>query len=180
MANPFPPSSVAASAALLVIAGLLVHLEVRASAQADAVRSLRADVAALHSASRAGAEVPARAPSPVVMRPTFDSDMVQAIARAVVQLEAQQAAAAGAASTRSAAEQDPRGVEEEKAVAHASDVATQAIARGRLSRDDVTRMRQDLLSGHATSEERDAVRSQIAMAVNAQKLVPEDPHFVYP
>jgi hypothetical protein len=41
-------------------------------------------------------------------------------------------------------------------------------------------MRQELATGHATSAERDALRSQIAVAINEQKLVPQDRRFILP
>jgi hypothetical protein len=165
--------------ALLGIVGLLVRLEMRATVQANELKALRADVTeALRDRGSTNGAPGAAMPPFVVQGQGIGSDTIQAIAGAVVQLQAQRAAASAAAVKGDAP--PLRSVEQEKATAHAGDVVAQAIARGRLSTDDVIRMRQDLAAGQATEAERDALRSEIAVAINAQKLVPEDPRFVYP
>jgi hypothetical protein len=178
-------SGLTAAAALLGIAGLLVHLEMRASAQADELKALRSDVAAQRGDRGSSDEAPTLRAPPVAPGRGLDPETIQAIATAVAQLESQRTAVAGpaaaaSASARGADTQVPRSAEQEIAAAHATELATQAIAHGRLSRDDVMRIRQDLENGQASDAERDALRSQIAMAINAQKLVPEDPRFLYP
>jgi hypothetical protein len=162
--------------------GLLAHLEVRASAEAADLKALRAQIAAQTATSAPPVAALEQAARPPVLRPAVDSDTVNAIARAVVQLEGQRASAAEAeaAAGKAAEAQPPRTLEQEQAVAHATEATTSAIGHGRLSRDDVLRVRRDLEAGQATAGERDALRSQIAMAINTQKLVPEDPRFIYP
>jgi hypothetical protein len=53
-----------------------------------------------------------------------------------------------------------------------------AIARGRITRDDVLALRAQLAT--VDPAERQELRRQIALAVNQQRLVPEDPHFMMP
>jgi hypothetical protein len=148
------------------------HLE----AQDANVTAMRRELAALH------AQPPA--PAPVVPAPAagavLDRDAVEAIARAVVGAQEQRDRAIAAASARASADPPPRALEQEKRVARAREAVARAVTTGQLSIDAVRRMREDLAAGDATPAERDAVRSQIAVAINAQKLRPEDPRFIYP
>jgi hypothetical protein len=177
--RPAPVAAWSTALALAGIAGLLVHLEMRASAAHAELIALHAELTALRGEPAEPRTASPSAPAPFPVRYVMDSDSIQAIARAVVQLQAKQAAAAAASAP--GAEVPPlRSVDQEKALAHATDVLSQAIAHGRLSRDDVIRMRRDLETGRATDAERDALRSQVALAINAQKLSPEDPGFIYP
>jgi hypothetical protein len=156
--------------------GLLAHLEVRASAEAADLKALRAQIAAQTWTPTPLVAAPEQAAArPPVLRPMVDSDTVNAVARAVVQLEGQRAAAAEAEGVaRKAAEAQPaRTLEQEQAVTHATEATTSAIGHGRLSRDDVLRVRRDLEAGQATTTERDALRSQIAMAINSHDQQPE-------
>jgi hypothetical protein len=173
-----PQAAVLAAAfGILLLLVLLVRLELRESAQWAELKALRTDVAALR-ADRPASESSAGGAPPVVLRSAIDSQTIHAIASAVVKLQSQQAAAASASAATP--QTPPRSVEQETELAHASEVAVQAIAHGRLSRDDVLRMRKDLADANATAAERDALRSQIALAINAQRLKPESWAFVYP
>ena len=53
-----------------------------------------------------------------------------------------------------------------------------AVARGRLTRDDVLELRRQLAAVDPT--ERQEIRRQISVALNQQRLVPEDPQLIMP
>jgi hypothetical protein len=162
---------------LALIAGLLVRIEMRSSAQARELEALHRDLAAMRGDGPAGAAPPA--PPPVVVAPSLDADALDAIARAVVRAQAERGTSREG-SAADPADTPPRTVAEEEAVSRATDLAKNAVLGGHLSREDVTRMRQELDTGKATDAERDAIRSEIAVAINAGKLRPADRHYVYP
>jgi hypothetical protein len=168
---------VVAAAGILAIVVLLVRLERRSSEQAAELKALRLDLASGHSQS-ASESSPVAAP-PIIVRNGIDSDAIYAIASAVARIESRNAGAA-AESIDAGAQMPPRTVEQETAMSQASDVVAEAITHGRLSREDVLRVRENLRTAQATQAERDALRSQIAMAINAQKLRFDDPRVIYP
>jgi hypothetical protein len=172
-------AGIVAGVAFIVLLATLVHLELRVGSQNADVAAVRNELAAQRR-DRAGSamDAPRASPAmPAAVRAPIDSDTIAAIASAVVQLQAQQAAAGAAKGVEV---QPPRGLEQEKAIAGADNAVTAAIARGRLTRDDVLQVRASLASGSATPEEVDAIRSRIAVAINAQKLIPEDRFQTYP
>jgi hypothetical protein len=169
---------IAGAVALAAAIGLLIHLEARLGSQTAALEAIGKQVAAMGRA-------PGPGPAPVIVQAApgpgaLDPASIQAIARAVDQMQARRVQAAEQASAQAASDPPVRTVEQEKAIAEATDVATQSIAKGKLTRDDVLKMRSDMASGQSTPQERDALRGQIAVAINAQKLVVQDPRFIYP
>jgi hypothetical protein len=164
--------------AVVFFLGILLHLEMRASSQAAQLAALRIQLSSLPL--RQGQPEAQTPPSPVV-RVGVDPETAAAIARAVeAQLQASRGSAALAADAGAEHVPPVRTVAQETAFADCEDTATHAIAVGRLSRDDVMRMRSDLSAALATDAERDAIRSKIAVAINARRLKPDDPHFIYP
>jgi hypothetical protein len=82
-----------------------------------------------------------------------------------------------AAPTRSEPVSAPSPSPEQETGAHEAHAALDhALSSRRLSRDDVQRMRAQPLS----AQQRDELRSQIAVAINKGELTPDDPHFIYP
>jgi hypothetical protein len=168
-------ATVVASAMGVALLGVVVHLDLRVGATMSEVAALRAQMRA-HPMER---EEPGPPPqeAPRVVARGIDEATITAIASAVVRLQAQQAAV-----DKQAEAQAPvaRRLDQEKSIADAGNAVTSAIARHKLTRDDVQKMRQELAAGAATSDEVDDLRSRIAVAINRQELVPEDRHFVYP
>lgn len=164
--------ALAIGAALLVV---VVHLDLRVGATMSEVAALRAQMRA-HPMEREESGAPPQEAPRVVTR-GIDEATITAIASAVVRLQAQQAAVEKQAEAQAHV---ARSLDQEKSIAGAGNVATAAIARHSLTREDVQKMRQELADGSATSDEVDELRSRIAAAINRQELVPEDRHFIYP
>jgi hypothetical protein len=142
-------------AAVAVALVVMFRVEARLSAQTSELSALRREVALL------GAHAPNGASPPVIAASAcegLDRQGVDAIARAVVAAEHEHAQAAAASSAATAAAPPQRTSEQEKRAAEAGEIATRAIEVGRLTRDDVQRIRQDFTQGLATPDERNAVR----------------------
>lgn len=166
--------------ALAGIFGILLHLESRASAQAGALTALNRELTRMRSDRepvivQAPAEV--RAPEAEC---GLNAGAIQAIARSVDALQAKRAAASATSDSKATDAPSARTDAQEQALADATETVHRAAAQGRLSREDFARMKRDFETGHPTSAERDALRSEIAVAINSQKLAIEDPRFVYP
>jgi hypothetical protein len=73
----------------------------------------------------------------------------------------------------------PRTAQQEAAVTHARELLANAVHSGRLRRDDVIAMREELARGGNPEARRELVQ-QIVLALNAQQLAPEDRHFIFP
>lgn len=64
------------------------------------------------------------------------------------------------------------------AVEAAHAIVAAAVNRGQLAADDVRNLRAQLVN--ARPEERSEIARQIAVAINTRKLVPQDPHNIFP
>jgi hypothetical protein len=106
-----------------------------------------------------------------------------AIAKRVMAIMRDSAATAipAAASPRSAKIESPAEptAEQKAALAAASRTFDQVLSRGRLNREEVLEMRRQLLIANQPDEARELSR-RIALALNTDKLVPEDPALVFP
>ena len=182
------PGTLALVAVVLTLGGLLAFSEVRHQRRATEtqllvreINSLRADLGQREAVVEHGQ---AAATAAAGAYGTVDSTSVEAIASLVAAklAAADHPRAPSGATTQTSPEPAPavRSVEAEMAIAHAGEVVQGAIQRGRLAREDVLAMRSELRETHATPSDLDAVRSQIAVAINAGKLVPEDRRWVYP
>jgi hypothetical protein len=73
----------------------------------------------------------------------------------------------------------PPSREQQAALTQAQRVLEGAISRGRLSREDVQEMGRHLALTN-DPDARHELNRRIIMAINANKLIPEDPHFILP
>jgi hypothetical protein len=132
---------------------------------------------------RVAAAERSHAPSECATPSGFDARLVDAVAaRVAAQLRERTApsapatgappAAADSAPTRTAAD--------ERALGDARHVLERALGSGRLRKQDVIEMHARLASVPRNDESIRELMSQIAVAINTGKLVPEDRRFVYP
>jgi hypothetical protein len=159
--------------ALAVLAGLVYWHD---RAERARIAALTDEIAALRRPS-APVLMPGGAPARVL-----DSAAIEAVAERVAALVRLPAAASAtrAPPAPSAAEPPaPPTPQQLAAAASAHRLVDAAVARGRLSPDDVLAIRQQLTAAQ-NPELTMEVRSAIAVAVNKQQLKPEDPHFLYP
>jgi len=120
------------------------------------------------------ASEPSAPPSPVVIRaPAIDARVADAIASRV--LAASDARRRGEAAI--AAESTAPTGSQLAARAAAERTLNQAIARGRLTRDEILEVRETLADDPLGRAE---FRRQLAVALNQRKLVPDDPRLLMP
>lgn len=138
--------------------------------------------------SRALAEVkPAPAPPPPeVPRGGVDLIATEAMARRVAELVNEQLRAAHPVASPAAPEPRPTPApapapsrEQQVALERAQRTLEGALSRGRLSREDVQEMGRQLALANDAEAHRELNR-RILMAINANTLIPEDPHFIVP
>lgn len=134
---------------------------------AHELANARTEAEALRASERANA------PAVYVAPPTFESRAADAIAARIV------AAAEARASADRAMQEDAKAPTASQLAAR--DVAKRtldgAILRGRLRREDVLSVRETLAADPAGRAE---LGRQIAVALNTNKLVPEDRHTIFP
>jgi hypothetical protein len=166
-------SRVVAGVVLLAVAGGLALVVARRDA--DQRREIARLTAAV--ASKGRESQPNAAPAVA----TVDPALVEAIASRAAELAAARAvASAGPAEPerKEAAEHAPS-AEAQASLADAQRTLEDAIARGRLGRADVARIRRELNSAAEPGSAAEMAR-RIAVAVNAGALVVEDPGDMFP
>jgi polyhydroxyalkanoate synthesis regulator phasin len=73
---------------------------------------------------------------------------------------------------------EPPATASTEALENANRALDEIIHRGRITQEDVNKLRNELAT--ATAEQRDQVRARIASAINRDELVPVDLHALYP
>lgn len=112
---------------------------------------------------------------------TVDAAIIEAIAQRVAAvLEARGQAAGAQGHEHAAAPEPPPTPEQRAAVERAERVLDDALARGRLRREDVIEIRHQLAQAGRPQKEAAEIARRIAVGLNTNKLVPEDPDFVMP
>jgi hypothetical protein len=158
-------------------AAVSVGLELRSERQE--LRSLAGELHALQEELRQQEPTQAAAgPAVTSSHITVDSSMIQAVAATVAASLAHSSPAPTASADRGEPPPDERTAEQHAALARAEATLAGAMQRRKLTREDVTEMRQ--LTTSATPSELEALRSRISRSINADELVPEDPHFMMP
>jgi hypothetical protein len=138
--------------------------------------ALRQDVAQLNAAVRDTlASTPRPPPDPSSVARCTPPPAVSVPPAAPASANASKDAASASKEAGAAVAPTP---EQRAATQAAGQVLDEALARGRLSREDVLAMRSDLRQ--ADVEAIRELHRTIAVAVNTRKLVPEDPRFVFP
>ncbi len=126
----------------------------------------RQEIAALHASE------PSAPPSPVVLSaPAVDARVADAIASRVLAASDARRKGEAAIAAQSSAPTDSQLV----ARAAAERTLDRAIARGRLTRDEILEVRQTLADDPLGRAE---FRRQLAVALNQRKLVPDDPRLL--
>jgi hypothetical protein len=117
------------------------------------------------------ARLPPAGPPASEPRTMIDSRAVNALSNRVAELVQHQHAEPAPAHAEPSAEQ-------EAATQMARRQLDAVLSRGRIGRDDVLGLREQLAG--AGPDEAFEIRRQIATAINTGRLVPEDPHFILP
>jgi hypothetical protein len=141
------------------------------------LRAQRREIAQLRAAfEKMPAGESARCPPPMMVPSgaSISSQMVDAVARQVAQrIEANRPAAPVAVEPALPT------AAEEHAVAELRRMVDDVLARGRIGRDETIAMRRQIaLSGN--SPDIGELRRQLIVAINTNRLIPEDPHSFLP
>jgi hypothetical protein len=167
-----PLSRIVAAASLVILVVVLVRAELRERALLAEVHALAKDVSSLRSSlAEREPSAPLAMPASCALSPTSLQPILDAIATA-------NKSHPGASKDSEAP--PARTPEQDGALAHAHDTLDAALHRGRLARADITSIRDDFRIVNPSPQERDAFNSAIAKGIGEQRLVPDDPHFIYP
>lgn len=126
---------------------------------------------------------PAPAPGPTVCPSPggMDAATIELIAQRVVAvLESRRSPDAGSPESPAAPEPPPPTAEQRAAVERAHHVLDSAFVRGTLRREDIQELRRQLAQAGPAQKLAEELVRRIAVGLNTQQLVPEDPNFVMP
>jgi len=174
---------------LVSVLGLGLYLHQRDAEQREQLARLDQQLAGLREAlievKRAPAAPSSLAPAalpPDAPRGGVDLVATEALARRVAELVGEQLRSRPVDRASPEPRPEPAAPpsrEQQAALERAQQTLEAAISRGRLSREDVQEMSRQLALAHDDEAHRELNR-RILIAINTNKLIPEDPRFIVP